>query len=67
MSYERGLSRKTYSCAGRSEVFLCNQPLKLHCGLAVMRRQTQGSDLGVCSLILLLSEELGAERSELVS
>ncbi len=67
MSYERGLSRKNYSCAGRSEVFLCSQPLKLHCGLAVMLRQTQVPDLGVCSPILLLSEELSAERAVLLS
>lgn len=42
MSYERGLSRKNYSCAGRSEIILCSQPLKLHCGLAVMLLRTQG-------------------------
>lgn len=67
MSYERGLSRKNYSCAGRSEVFLCSQPLKLHGGLAVMLRRTQVPDLGVCSPILLLSEELSAERAVLLS
>jgi hypothetical protein len=67
MSYERGLSRKNYSYAGRSEEFLCNQPLKLHCGLAVMLRRTQSPDLGVCSPILLLIEELSAERAVLLS
>jgi len=67
MSYERGLSRKNYAYAGGNEVFLCRQPLKLHCGLAVILRQTQGPDLGVCSPILLLSEELSAERAVLLS
>jgi len=66
MSYERGLSRKNYSCAGGNEVFLCNQPLKLTCGLAVMRRRTQDPDLSICSPILL-SEELSAERTVLLS
>jgi len=44
MSYERGLSRKNYSCAGGNEEFLCNQPLKLPCGLAVMQHWTQDPD-----------------------
>ena len=67
MSYERGLSRKNYSRAGGNEVFLCRQPLKLHCGLAVLLRRTQDPDLGGCSPILLLSEELSAERAVLLS
>lgn len=67
MSYERGLSRKNYSCAACSEIFLCSQPLKLHCGLAVILRRTQVPDLGVCSPILRLSEELSAERAVLLS
>lgn len=67
MSYERGLSIKNYSYAGRSEVFLCNQPLKLHCGLAVLLRRAPDPDLGGCSPILLSSEELSAERAVLVS
>jgi len=60
MSYERGLSRTNYSCAGGNEIFLCSQPLKLRCGLAVMLRRMQAPDLGGCSPILLLSEELSA-------
>ncbi len=67
MSYERGLSRKNYSHAGGNEVYLCRQPLKLHCGLAVMLRRTHGPDLGGRSPILLRSEELGAERAVLLS
>jgi len=67
MSYERGLSRKNYSRAGGNEVFLCRQPLKLDCGLAVLLRRTQDPDLGGCSPILLLSEELSAERAVLLS
>jgi hypothetical protein len=67
MSYERGLSRKNYSCAGRSEVFLCSQPLKIHCGLAVMLRQLQVPDLGGCSPVPLLTEELSAESAALLS
>ncbi len=65
MSYERGLSRKNYSCAGRSEVFLCSQPLKPRRGLAVMLHRTQVPDLSGCSPILLLTEELSAERAVL--
>ncbi len=64
---KKGLSRKNYSRAGGNEVFLCRQPLKLPCGLAVMRRWTQVPDLGGCSPILLLSEELSAERAVLLS
>jgi len=67
MSYERGLSRKNYTRAGRNEVFLVSQPLKLHCGLAVLLRRTQVPDLSGCSPILLLSEELSAERAVLLS
>jgi hypothetical protein len=67
MSYERGLSRKNYSCAGRSEILPGSQSLKSRCGLAVLLRRTQDPDLGVCSLILLLSEELSAERAVLLS
>src|SRR5712691_10253657 len=66
MSYERGLSRENYSCAACSEIFLCSQPLKLHCGLAVILRRTQVPDPGVCSPILL-GEELSAERAVLCS
>jgi hypothetical protein len=43
------------------------QPLKLHFGLAVILRQTQGPELSVCSPILRLSEELSAERTVLLS
>jgi hypothetical protein len=67
MSYERGLSRKNYSHAGRNEIFLCSQPLKLRSGLAVRccaRCQFQIS--GVCSPILL-SEECSAESAVLLS
>ncbi len=67
MSYERGLSRKNYSCAGPQKVFLCRQSLKLHCGLAVILRRARDPDLGVRSPILLSSEELSAERARLVS
>jgi hypothetical protein len=67
MSYERGLSRKNFSCAACSENNSCSQPLKLHFGLAVLLRQTQGPDLGGCSPILLLSEELSAESTVLLS
>ena len=67
MSYERGLSRKNYSRAGRDEVFLGSQSLKSRCGLAELLRRTQDPDLSGCSPILLLSEELSAERAVLLS
>jgi len=71
MSYERGLSRKNYCCAGRSEIFPGSQSLKSRCGLAVLLRRAQDPDLGGCSpillLSLLLSEELSAEKAVLLS
>jgi len=67
MSYERGLSRKNYYCAGRNEIILGSQSLKLRCGLAALLRRTQDPDLSVCSPILLLSKELSAERAVLLS
>jgi len=48
MSYERGLSRKNYYCAGRNEIFLGSQSLKSRCGLAVLLRRTQDPDLSIC-------------------
>jgi len=67
MSYERGLSRKNFSCAACSKVFLGSQPLKLHFGLAVLLRQTEDPDLGGCSPILRWSEELSAEWAVLLT
>jgi len=43
------------------------QPHKLHFGLAVILRQKQDPELGVCSPILLWSEEFSAESTVLLS
>jgi hypothetical protein len=62
-----GCQEKTTPVPAAVEEFLCSQPLKLHCGLAVMLRRTQGPDLSGCSPILLSSEELSAESAVLLS
>ena len=61
MSYERGLSRKNFSCAACIKNNSCSQPLKLRFGLAVLLRQTQGPEFGACSPILRRSEGFSAE------
>ncbi len=67
MSYERGLSRKNFSRAACIKNNSCSQPLKLHFGLAVILRQTDGPEFGVCSPILRWSEEFSAENIVLLS
>ena len=66
MSHERGCQEKTTPVPAATKVFLCSQPLKSRCGLAVLLRRTQDPDLGGCSPILLI-EELNAERAVLLS
>ena len=67
MSYERGLSRKNFSCAACIENNSCSQPLKLHFGLAVLLRQGQVPELGGCSPILRRSVEFSTEGTVLLS
>jgi hypothetical protein len=62
-----GCQEKTSPVPPAAKIILGSQPLKLHFGLAVLLRQTQGPDLGGCSPILLLSEELSAESTVLLS
>ena len=62
-----GCQEKTSPMPPAAKIILAASPSKLHFGLAVLLRQTQGPDLGGCSLILLLSEELSAESTVLLS
>ena len=57
-----GVKKKLFLCRPR-EIFPLQPAPKVHCGLAVMPRRIQDPHLGVCSPILLLSEELSAERA----
>ena len=61
-----GCQEKTSPVPPASKIFLGSQPLKLHCGLAVILRQTLGPELGDCSPILRLREELNAKRTVLL-
>jgi hypothetical protein len=62
-----GCQEKTSPVPPAAKMILGSQPLKLHFGLAVILRQTDGPEFGVCSPILRWSEEFSAENTVLLS
>jgi len=67
MSYERGCQEKTTPVRGCSEIFLCSQPLKLRCGLAVMAALGARPRIRLCSPILQLNGEFRVDGVVLLS
>jgi hypothetical protein len=62
-----GCQEKTSPLPPAAKIISGRQPLKIHFGLAVILSQRQDPELGGCSPILRLSEELSAEGTVLLS